>query len=423
MPRKSFAPLTVKNLPMPPRGPNGEVRQTDYWDDSAPGFGLRVSSTGARTWILLTRVLLAGEWRQIRIQVGRAATKDDPSGLSLAEARTRAAELKKTARAGNDPRQQTAAALAKKLDDSKNTFGAVSDEFLVRHVSKLRPNTIDLYTRVLRGPDLAGWKDRPLAGLARKDVRTALQAIEGRGAPTLANRTLAVVRSMFSWAIDEDIVSAAPTDHVKPRGTEAKRDRHLFGDADRGRPSELALAWHAFGRCGLFAPALKLLLLTGQRVSEVEGLRRSELIDLDGTAPRWLLPATRAKNKREHLVPLGPLAVQVIKSAVVFEKCDCVFSTNGKSPLLLGSNVKNTAEAAAAKLRDACPTRFGIQLTSRWVFHDSAERSRLGWRSSEFARKSATRSPTTRSAASRKSTTAPATKAKNARQCYCGNNT
>jgi integrase len=130
------------------------------------------------------------------------------------------------------------------------------------------------------------------------------------------------------------------------------------------------LAWHAFNRCGLFAPALKLLLLTGQRVSEVEGLRRSELIDLDGTAPRWLLPADRAKNRREHLVPLGPLAVKVIKSAVAFDKCDFVFSTNGKTSLLLGSKVKASVDDEARRLREERPTDFDRQLVAHWVFHD-----------------------------------------------------
>jgi integrase len=370
VPRVSFAPLVVKNLPAPARGPNGEVRQEDYWDDSTPGFGLRISSTGARTWILVTRVLKGGEWRQARIKIGPAPTKDDPNGLSLADARSKAGEFKKVAQGGDNPRQRAVAAVVKKVEDSRNTFGAVADDFLSRHVTKRRPNTIDQYTRVLQGADLAAWKARPLASLTRKDVRAVLQAIAERGAPTLANRTLAIVRSLFGWAIQEDIVAAAPTDHVKPPGAETKRERHLFGDVDRGRPCELGLAWHAFGECGLFAPALKMLLLTGQRVSEVEGLRRSELIDLEGTAPRWLLPADRAKNGREHLVPLGPLAVQVIKSATVFDKCDYVFSTNGKTNLLLGSKVKAAVDSAARKLRDENPGRFDGQLMSRWVFHD-----------------------------------------------------
>ena len=62
---------------------------------------------------------------------------------------------------------------------------------------------------------------------------------------------------------------------------------------------------------GLFGPLLKVLLLTGQRRSEVAGLRWEELEGLGTAEGIWRLPGVRTKNGQSHLVPLAP-AVQAL---------------------------------------------------------------------------------------------------------------
>jgi integrase len=56
--------------------------------------------------------------------------------------------------------------------------------------------------------------------------------------------------------------------------------------------------------------ALRLALLTGVRVGEAAEARKSEF---EGAT--WLIPASRTKNKRDHLIPLSPLALEVISEA------------------------------------------------------------------------------------------------------------
>ena len=58
------------------------------------------------------------------------------------------------------------------------------------------------------------------------------------------------------------------------------------------------------------ANALRFLLLTAQRKSEVMGLPWNE-IDLG--AGLWTLPAERAKSKREHTIPLSPSALAIVQ--------------------------------------------------------------------------------------------------------------
>ena len=62
------------------------------------------------------------------------------------------------------------------------------------------------------------------------------------------------------------------------------------------------------------ALALKLSLVTAQRIGEVAGIAQSEL-DLNEAAPVWTVPRQRAKNGQPNRVPLSPLAVRLIKEA------------------------------------------------------------------------------------------------------------
>jgi integrase len=99
-----------------------------------------------------------------------------------------------------------------------------------------------------------------------------------------------------------------------------------------------------------FGVALKLLLLTGCRLREIGDLKWSEISD-----DCIVLPAARTKNKREHIVPLSPLAREILSS--ITTSSEYVFSTrNGRAPVELGT-----------KLKDRLDARMGV---SDWVFHD-----------------------------------------------------
>jgi integrase len=73
---------------------------------------------------------------------------------------------------------------------------------------------------------------------------------------------------------------------------------------------------------------LELLVLTGQRQGEVTGLRWSEL-NLDKAM--WTLPASRAKNHREHQVPLSPAALAILRDVPKRHGIDLLFTTNGET--------------------------------------------------------------------------------------------
>lgn len=288
---KKLTDADVEKLPVPPQG-----RQVDHWDPNLPSFGVRVSYHGTKSWIIQPRVLIAGKWKPVRITLGRYP------GMDIADARAAARRAFQLATEGKDPRHQLKDERAQLEADSLNEFGTIAGRFMTRYVDRknLGAGTRAAYERALQGADVEDWKSRPVASITRKDVRELLETIADRGAPILANRTLAYLRRFFGWCVEQEIINATPTAGVKPPSGERPRDRALS-------PDEIGEVWRAIETKGeMFAPVFKLLLLTGQRKNEVGGMRWDELHELDGTAPRWELPGHRSKNRLAHTVPLSP---------------------------------------------------------------------------------------------------------------------
>jgi integrase len=136
--------------------------------------------------------------------------------------------------------------------------------------------------------------------VARRDVIELLDRV-AVDRPILANRTRATLSRFFGWLCERDIIAASPCVGVKPPSKEVVRDRVLTDD-------ELRRLWLASDAVGGNAGAYtKLLILTGQRRSEIAHLRWSE-VDGDALA----LPAERMKGKQAHVVPLSLQAAAII---------------------------------------------------------------------------------------------------------------
>jgi integrase len=133
---------------------------------------------------------------------------------------------------------------------------------------------------------------------------------------------------VFSFALDADLIKAHPFMRLRMRGQERAKTRVLSDD-------EIRLFWRrametpAVSRAtGL---ALRLLLVLGARVGEIAGMSRGELEFQKGKPVAWTLPAERAKNERALLLPLPPLAIELIGEALTLaEKGDAVFSRDDR---------------------------------------------------------------------------------------------
>jgi integrase len=381
--RSTFTPFALKRIPIPP-STGGRVVQKDYWDSTVPGFGLRISSTGTRTWTMLARVLRHGRPTLSRLTIGRYAEKDgDGGGLTLATARRRAYEFKESIKRNEDPRAVKETAQQEMLRRSRHTFETVVEEFLRVHhpVNKtaLRPASLRRYKLVLAGPDLAHWRTRPIASITRRDVLDALHRMQARGLGVSCNRALAALRVLSRWAVQRGYLETTPTDSITPIAAEISRDRHLFGDADHDRPSEIALLWNACDAVGPFGAIPQLLLLTGQRRDEVTGMNDAELIDLAGKNPRWSIPPERTKNNKRHLVPLAPAAVALIQHMPRLVGSPLLFTTTGTTPFSGFSNLKEKIDQTIETLKTKHPAKYARQFTEEWRFHDLRRTCKTAW--------------------------------------------
>src|SRR5262249_42360353 len=154
---------------------------------------------------------------------------------------------------------------------------------------------------------LPAWKDRTVHSIARRDVNALLREIAHGHPPRpiLANRVLSAVGKFFNWLVAEDVINVSPARGVAPPGKENPRDR-VLNDA------EIAAVWQASEKLSEpYAQFVQLLLLTGQRRTEVSAMTWAEL-DLDKAI--WTLPSQRSKNGRQHVVGLSRQALDILGS-------------------------------------------------------------------------------------------------------------
>jgi integrase len=220
--------------------------------------------------------------------------------LDLKTARALASKALRAVAEGRDPGREKAQARASQPD----TVETVVRLFIERHCLRVnRPRTVAETRRLFNRHVLPRWRRRLLREITRRDVLDLLDRVVDAGAPVVANRVFSAVRKLCNWALERDILDTSPCAGVKAPSAERPRDRVLSDE-------ELGNVWRAADRLGgPFGALVKLLILTGQRRTEVGGMRWSEI---DGEL--WTLPASRTKNGREHDVPFGRVALDILTS-------------------------------------------------------------------------------------------------------------
>ena len=271
--------------------------------------------------------------------------------IDLKAARELASRALVNVAGGADPaaEKQTAKVAARDRDLVED----VVTRFIDRYAKVNAPRSWGEVQRCLERDVVATWKGRVLADITRKDVHALLDGVADRGSPVMANRMLAYLRKLCTWAVERDIIPSSPCQGVSPPSIERSRDRVLSDD-------ELRRVWLACDAIGWpFSPLFRLLILTGARRDEVGSIRWSEL---DLKAKTWTLPKERAKNGVEHVVPLSAPALAMIEALPRIEgKAGYVFTTSGETAVSGFSRAKNRVDAAMAAEGSALPP---------WTLHD-----------------------------------------------------
>jgi integrase len=242
--------------------------------------------------------------------------------VTLAGARQAALTLKREAIQGTDPFE------ARDRDKVAFTLRLLGDTYITRHAKpKKRSWAADAHA--LRRDVYPALGHLRADYVTKSDLVRLLDRIHDRGAPVLANRTLALLRKLFNFAVAEGYLAISPAVGIPSRAREQARTRTL-DDA------ELATFWRALEGAGfdaVTADALRLQLLLGARVREVTDMRRAELA-LDSPLPIWTLPKARAKGGRDVPRPLPPVALAIVRRRL---------EAAGDSPFVFASPVDRAA--------------------------------------------------------------------------------
>lgn len=291
--------LTDRNIKRKPPA----TGQIELWDRHLPGFGLRISHGGKRTYNVMVRV----DGKQRRLTVGNAEL------LGLAEARDKAREIMRDAQRGIDPVERERIEHRERQLARRDTFASVAEAWLVERVNGRLKSAKEIQ-RQLSKEIFPALGHLSIGDITRTDVKLLLTE-KARSAPVLANRLLSVIRPVFLFAVEEGLLDRIPI-FTGLLQVEKPRDRVL-------RVSEIADVSAGCEKIGgVYADLIRFALLTGQRRSECAGLTWAEL-DGDG----WRLPADRSKNGQGHLIPLATAAMDIINAQP--RNGEFVFMSNG----------------------------------------------------------------------------------------------
>jgi integrase len=257
------------------------------FDEELPGFGLRIATSGKKTFVVQYRVGGGRAGRQRRVTVG-AFSKITPE-----DARTEAKKILARAHLGDDFAEQrdktrNSRTVSELIDEWSNGGALINRRTGTRRQQVNINNDIALANHHLK--PLIG--SRTLESLSKGDIQQLRNRIAGgdtkttrkgrlrgkinvKGGEGTATRTIRLFSSILSYAVDMELIPRNPALGIKlPPG--GQRHRYLSADELR-RLGEVLETPASTTTAGTAAIILRLLILTGARRGEIEGLKWSEV--------------------------------------------------------------------------------------------------------------------------------------------------
>jgi hypothetical protein len=260
MPRIKLTKSNIDALPTP---------QTDvvYWDAGCPGFGVKITPRGRKVFVVLYRT--AGS-RLRKYTIG-------PYGrVTLHQARVAAQKVFTANLEGRDLAGEKREAKRRIVTDQ---VGDLLETFITQHVSQNR--SASEMSRLLRREIGKPWGTRSIHEISKRDVVELISAIEQRGAPSAANKTLKSVKTFLRWCVGRAVLDQSPADGVPLPAKEVARDRVLTDQ----ELVQVILAARQVG--GPYGGIVEYSVLTGQRREEVAQMTWDEL---DLGRRLWTIP-------------------------------------------------------------------------------------------------------------------------------------
>lgn len=290
---QKFTDLFVRSL---------KPKAKEYTTREKGGFGIRIMPTGRKVFFFLYRVdgqrrfLNLGEYPDIELKEARKKYEAAAAQVKL---------LKDGLPGGADPVQvKMDKSVEREVHRKAHTVADLIAEYIDKHA---KPNKRGWQEdkRILDKDALLVWGKRKVLDIKKRDVVLLLESIVERGSPGSANNNFKIIRKMFGFAVERDIITYSPCVGVKMPAPLNSRERTLT-------ETEIKAFWASLGVASVsdeIRRALKLIFVTAQRPGEVIGMHSSEI---DETGRWWTIPVERSKNRRAHRVYLTDMALELI---------------------------------------------------------------------------------------------------------------
>ena len=302
------------------------------WDNTLPGFGIRVKPSGVRSYIIQYRNRNTSASRRLTIgQHGPLLTFD--------QAKKQARAMLADAMRGEDPVE------IRKKARRAPSIADLAVDYLERHaVPKKRPKSVRDDRAMLDNSILPKLGAKKVDAIGRRDVEAIQVAMKDR--PYQANRVLSLLSKMFNLAVEWKWRSDNPAKNVE-RYQEQKRERWLSDEELRCLCA--VLDEHPNTRA---ANAVRLQLLTGARLGEVLTSRKE---DFDLRRGIWTKPSHQTKQKRTEHLPLSAQALALVASIIEASDANSPFVFSGNKP---GQPLREIKKFWSAVLRQAGITNY-----------------------------------------------------------------
>ena len=264
------------------------------------GMYLEVTASGGKYWRLKFRYL--GKEKRLALGIY--------PDVSLALARKARDKARETIAAGEDPAQLKREAKLTKALDAANSFEVIARQWWDHWKGPKSPRHADYVMRRLEADVFPAIGSRPVTSITAPHLLAMAKGIEARGAVDIAKRSLQTCGQVLRYAIAHGFIVRNPAADIRPSDALKPRKKENYARLDEKEMPELLRKIEAYQGSSFTRLALKLMTLTFVRTGELIGARWSEF-DLE--AEEWRIPAERMKMRTQHIVPLAPQAVEIIK--------------------------------------------------------------------------------------------------------------
>jgi integrase len=353
MAKTTLTDRKIQSLKAAPKGNRYQVMDT-----LVPGFGVRVTDKGVKTYIFQAR--FPGSANPARREINKA---------TLEKARDKAREWSTLIKQGVDPAQVEEKVKDEQARVRANTFAAIANDYFERKLAKQRSGKA--VRKRIENNLSPIFKDKPIAEITDLDILAKVVNPRVVKTPAMARQLFNDLGGFFSWVIDQRIyglkVSPCATIKIsKIVGKITPRQRIL-------NDGELRALWIAATRLPYPAgPLYRGLVLSALRVRELANTDRPEW-NLHGNAWEWTIPAERMKGKIAHVIPITADLREIYDACP--KRGKFLFSHNdGATPLRVAGKLKKQIDSEMLKVLREIAVERGDDpedvVLAHWTNHD-----------------------------------------------------